>query len=140
LHTISFYQQKQKNIMAKKKAISLEYIVKSSPSILYDFISTTSGLAQWFADKVDNTRSHWVFEWNGSEEEAELIESHEPEFVKFRWTHQAKDEYFEMRIKISDISRDTILIVTDFAEPNEIKDVTLLWDSTVKILRQHIGG
>ncbi|MEY2829318.1 MAG: START-like superfamily domain, partial [Bacteroidota bacterium] len=44
------------------------------------------------------------------------------------------------RIKISDISRDTILIVTDFAEPNEIKDVTLLWDSTVKILKQHIGG
>ncbi|MFM2049360.1 MAG: hypothetical protein RI955_1908, partial [Bacteroidota bacterium] len=39
--------------MSKKKAFTLEYIVKSSPSILYDFISTTSGLAQWFADRVD---------------------------------------------------------------------------------------
>ncbi|MEY4876113.1 MAG: hypothetical protein RL708_1262 [Bacteroidota bacterium] len=126
--------------MSKKKAFTLEYIVKSSPSILYDFISTTSGLAQWFADRVDSTQKHWVFEWNGSEEEADLIESVDREYVKFRWTYQDKTEYFELRIKVSDISRDTILMVTDFADPKEMKDTTLLWDSTVKTLRQHIGG
>jgi uncharacterized protein YndB with AHSA1/START domain len=125
---------------AKKKPFTLEYVIKSSPVILFDFISTPAGLAQWFADGVDNTGSHWKFEWNGSEEDAELIELHEPDSVKFRWAYQTKDEYFEMKIKISDISRDTILIVTDFADASEMKDQTLLWDSIIKNLKQHIGS
>ncbi len=125
---------------SKKKSFTLEYVIKSSPAILYDFISTPAGLAQWFADKVDSNNSHWNFEWNGSEEEAELLESHEPVFVKFRWTYQSKDEYFEMRIKISEVSRDTILCITDFAEANEMKDQSLLWDSTIKNLKHHIGS
>ena len=124
----------------KKKMFTLEYIIKSSPGILFDFISTPAGLAQWFADKVDSTQKHWVFAWDGSEEEAELVEKHEPVFVKFRWTYQSKDEYFEMRIKTSDISRDTILTITDFAEPKDMNDQTLLWESTIQNLKQHIGG
>ncbi len=126
---------------SKKKAFTLEYVIKSSPHILYDFISTPAGLALWFADKVDiNREHHWLFEWNGSEEEAELIEAHEPVFVKFRWTYHTKEEYFELRIKTSEVARDTILCITDFAEPNELKDQTLLWDSTIKELKHHIGS
>ena len=125
---------------SKKKIFSLEYMVKSSPSILYDFISTTAGLAQWFADKVDATQKHWVFEWDGSTEEAEMIEHEQPVFVKFRWSYQSKEEYFELRIKRSDISQETILIVTDFAEPNEMENQTLLWDSVIKTLKHQIGS
>ena len=60
--------------------------------------------------------------------------------MRYRWDYQAKDEYFEFSIKKSDISQDTILTITDFADPKEMKDQQLLWDSQIKSLKKHIGG
>ncbi len=126
--------------MPKKQLYQLEYTIKSSPVILYDFLSTTAGLSQWFADHVDNNGNHFIFSWSGSNEEAELIESQEPTFVRFRWSYQDKNEYFEFRVKVSEFTRDTILMITDFAEPKEIKDASNLWESQVKMLKQQVGG
>jgi hypothetical protein len=38
--------------MSDKKKFNLEYEVKSSPRILFSFLSETNGLTQWFADQV----------------------------------------------------------------------------------------
>ena len=39
--------------MSKKQLFTLEFPVRCSPSILYEFLSTPAGLQEWFADKVD---------------------------------------------------------------------------------------
>ena len=39
--------------MAKNIPYQIEYVVRSSPGILFNFLTTPSGLAQWFADSVD---------------------------------------------------------------------------------------
>ncbi len=118
----------------------LEYVIKSSPVILYDFVTSPSDLALWFADHVDTHGDLYSFTWEGSTDNAELLECQVNEFARYRWDYQAKDEYFEFQIKQSDISQDTILVITDFADPKDIKDQQLLWDSQVKSLKQHIGG
>jgi outer membrane biogenesis lipoprotein LolB len=126
--------------MTKKKPFQLEFIVKSSATILWDFIYNPSGLANWFADHVDSHHNVYSFTWNGSTDTAELIAHKDMDYARFRWSYQAKDEYFEMKISISEISRDTILTVTDFADAKEIKDQSMLWESQIKSLKQHIGG
>jgi hypothetical protein len=49
--------------MSKKVKYTLEYPVRCSPGILYEFLSTPSGLQEWFADKVDE--SEGVFSFHG---------------------------------------------------------------------------
>jgi hypothetical protein len=126
--------------MSKKVLYTLEYPVRCSPGILYDFLRTPAGLQEWFADKVDERDGVFSFSWNGTEDKAELLESEEDKFVRFRWKHMAKDEYFEWRIDKSEVTNQTILVISDFADKKEIKDQSQLWEYQVKELFHRIGS
>ena len=73
-------------------------------------------------------------------EKAELLEKQEAEYVRMRWTAGPKDEYFEFRIQISEVTSETILLVKDFAEKREIADQSQLWNYQVKDLFHRIGS
>ncbi len=126
--------------MSKKQLYTLEYPVRSSPNILFEFLSTSSGLQEWFADRVDDQDGVFSFSWNGDEETAEVIDSEEDKFIRFHWSHAPKGEYFEFRIEKSEVTNQTILIINDFAEKKEIKDQTRLWDHQLKDLFHRIGA
>ncbi len=126
--------------MSKKVLYTLEYPVRCSPGILYDFLRTPAGLQEWFADKVDEREGVFSFSWNGTEDKAELIESEENKFVRFRWSHMAKDEYFEWRIDKSEVTNQTILVISDFADKKDIKDQSQLWEYQVKELFHRLGS
>lgn len=126
--------------MSKKVLYTLEYPVRCSPGILYDFLRTPAGLQEWFADKVDERDDVFSFSWNGTEDKAELLESEEDKFVKFHWTHSPKDEYWEFRIEKSEVTNQTILVIKDFADKKEIKDQSQLWEYQVKELFHRLGS
>jgi uncharacterized protein YndB with AHSA1/START domain len=126
--------------MSKKVLYTLEYPVRCSPGILFEFLSTASGLQEWFADHVDERDGVFVFRWNGTEDTAELLEMEENKFVRFRWSHMDKNEYFEFRIDKSEVTNQTILIISDFADKQEIKDQSQLWEYQVKELFHRIGN
>ena len=126
--------------MAKKQLFTLEYPVRCSPAILYGFLSTPAGLQEWFADKVDERDSVFVFSWNGAIEKAEVVDSEIDKFIRFRWLTSAKDEYFEFRIEKTEITNQTILVIRDFAEKSEIKDQSQLWEYQVKELFHRLGN
>lgn len=126
--------------MSKKQLYTLEYPVRCSPSILYEFLSTSSGLQEWFADKVDDSNGTFTFSWNGSEEQAEVLESEEERFIRFHWKHAPKEEYFEFAIEKSEVTNQTILVIKDFAEKKDIKDQRMLWDYQVKDLFHRLGN
>ncbi len=126
--------------MSKKVLYTLEYPVRCSPGILYDFLITPAGLQEWFADKVDERDGVFSFSWNGTEDKAELLDSEEDKFVRFRWDYMTKDEYFEWRIDKSEVTNQTILVISDFAEKKEIKDQSQLWEYQVKELFHRLGS
>lgn len=126
--------------MSKKQLFSLEFPVRSSPSILYEFLSTSNGLQEWFADKVDDKDNIFSFTWNGATEKAELVEKELDKFIRYHWLSAPKDEYFEFRIEKTEVSNQTILIIHDFAEKAEIKDQSQLWSYQVKDLLHRIGA
>lgn len=127
--------------MSKKQLYTLEYPVRSSPNILFEFLSTPAGLGEWFADKVDENKEHiFTFTWKDSSEKAQLVEMQENKFVRFKWLEAPKDEYFEFEIDKSEVTNQTILIIKDFAEKKEIKDQSQLWEYQVKDLFHRIGA
>ena len=126
--------------MSKKQMFTLEYAVRCSPTILFDFLSTSNGLGEWFADKVDDKDNIFVFSWNGTIEKAELVEKELDKFVRFHWLHAPKEEFFEFRIEKTEVSNQTILVIKDFAEKTEIKDQSQLWGYQIKELFHRLGA
>jgi len=126
--------------MSKKQLFTLEYPVKCSPSILYDFLSTPAGLQEWFADKVDERDNVFSFSWNGSIDKAEVMESELEKYIRFHWAHAPVDEFFEFRIEKSEVTNQTILIIRDFADKKDIKDQSQLWNYQVKDLFHRLGN
>ncbi len=126
--------------MSKKILYTLEYPVRCSPTILYDFLSNPSGLQEWFADTVNVQDGVYSFGWSGAEETADLVDSEQDKFIKYHWTESEDDEYFEFYIDKSEVTNQTILVVKDFAEKADIKDQSQLWDKQLKDLFHRIGG
>lgn len=127
--------------MAKRVEYSLEFPINCSTSVLYNLLATSDGLSEWFADKVDAVDNVYHFHWDGgSPDSAEILDSAENEFIKYRWDWQDENEYFEFRIASSSITKENILHITDFAESNEIDDQSTLWESQVAELKQRMGA
>jgi hypothetical protein len=123
-----------------KQLYTLEFPVRCSPVILYEFLSTPAGLQEWFADKVDDRDNIFSFTWNGSTDKAEVLEKEQDKFIRFHWLHMPKEEYFEFKIEKSEVTNQTILVIKDFAEKKEIKDQSMLWDYQVKELFHRLGN
>ena len=70
--------------MAEKKKFTLEYEVKSSPRILYTFISEPNGLSQWFADDVNFRDQVYTFTWDDEVLKAKLVSIKENKLIKFK--------------------------------------------------------
>ena len=123
-----------------KQLFSLEYPVRCSPTILYEFLSTPAGLQEWFADKVDERDAVFSFSWNGSVEKAEVVELEEGKFIRFHWVTAPSNEYFEFSIEKSEVSSQTILVIKDFAEKKNIPDQSRLWGVQVHDLFHRLGN
>ncbi|MES2477665.1 MAG: START-like domain-containing protein [Bacteroidota bacterium] len=119
---------------------TLEFPMRCSPQILFEFISTPVGLQEWFADEVNQRENQFSFTWNGAIDEAELLEEFENEYVRFRWDYYKPNEFFEFRIEQSPVTNETIFKITDFAEKNDLKDAERLWNTQVNDLKHRIGS
>lgn len=126
--------------MAKEK-YQLEFVVKSSPSLLYNYISNPSGLSEWFADNVNSRGEKYTFMWDEDEETAFLIKSKQDTYVRFQWEDDEDTKYFfELNIVEDDLTGDVSLMITDFAESDEMEQSQLLWESQIEDLKHIIGS
>ena len=125
----------------KKKPFTIEKTFRSSPVILYDFLTSPSGLIQWFSDSADLNNDVYTFGWSGDEEQAEVLSFEEDESIRLRWEDEEDEKAdFEFSIKKNDITGDTILYVTDFAYKDELESSISLWESQLEDLKKCIGG
>ncbi|MFT5167423.1 MAG: hypothetical protein ACI8P3_002661 [Saprospiraceae bacterium] len=124
----------------KRVSISLEFLFRASPTILYKFVTTPSCLIRWFCDEVDITGETYTFIWNGSEETAEMIDDIEDERVRFKWEETVDNEFLEFKFSRSPVTGETILEIIDFCDEDETDDQRQLWESQIKGLRQETGG
>ena len=126
-----------------KVKFQVEYPINSSRGVLFNTFSTPSGLAEWFCDDVKIKQDVYTFLWDGSKESARLVSKKRDEFIKFKWIEdeeQGIQSFFEFRIKIDDLTGDTALVITDFAEEDEVEDSKELWEAQMVRLKQVLGA
>ena len=56
--------------MTTKQLFSIEYDFHASRQMLFQYLSTPSGLGEWFADDVNSRGENFTFIWDDSEESA----------------------------------------------------------------------
>jgi len=124
--------------MMNKEKLELEYVINCSPKVLYNRLSSASGLAEWFADDVAVNGKKFTFIWDGHEQVAILAIRKENLIVRFEWVDD--DTFFEFKITRDELTGDVSLLITDFAELDEMEEVRSLWDSQVTILKHVLGS
>ena len=90
-----------------KSKFELEFTIQSSPQLLFQYLSTPSGLSEWFADNVNARTERFSFFWDDSEEDAILLKKKSNEFVRFKWLNGDEDQddcFFEMKIEVDELS------------------------------------
>lgn len=126
-----------------KTQFELEFVIQASPQLLYQYMHTPSGLSEWFADNVNARTEKYSFFWDDSEEDALLLRKKANEFVRFRWLNGEEDQddfYFEIRIVVDEITKDVSIVVTDFADEDEVEEAKMLWESQIGDLKQVLGS
>jgi uncharacterized protein YndB with AHSA1/START domain len=129
--------------MSDRIKYTLEFPVKASPKMLYQYLTTPSGLSEWFANDVNFRGEKYTFIWDNSEEEAKVLSKKNNVFMRLQWLDdedEDADYYFEYRIEIDDLTNDVSLMVTDFAEEDELQESKLLWETQISNLLHAIGS
>ncbi|MDB5141616.1 MAG: hypothetical protein JWQ66_329 [Mucilaginibacter sp.] len=126
--------------MSEKKKFNIEYEIKSSPRILYGFLSEANGLTQWFADDVTVRDQVYTFTWDGEQQKAKLVGIKENKMVRFKWIEDEPQCFFEMEILQDELTNDVALSITDFAVEETIGERKLIWDNQVEYLISVLGA
>lgn len=117
-----------------------EFLFRASPAILYSFMTTPACLVRWFCDSVDIQNDIYTFEWEGSEEVAEMVDDIEEERVRFVWEGADRGEFLEFRMYKSDVTNETILEIVDFCEEGEQRENHEYWRTLMEGLKSATGG
>lgn len=119
----------------------IEFVVHASADMLYEFISTASGLSEWFCDDVNIRNGIYTFIWEEQMQQARLLKTIDLQLVRFQWVDKTDGSYFEFRIQRDDLTNDISLLITDFAEnASERESAKLLWHSQIEKLMHVIGS
>lgn len=119
----------------------MEFVVHSSAEMLYEFLSTPSGLSEWFCDDLNIRNGIYTFIWDDQLQQARLLKTVELQLVRFQWVDKTDGSYFEFRIQRDDLTNDISLIITDFADTHsERESAKLLWHSQIEKLMHVIGS
>jgi uncharacterized protein YndB with AHSA1/START domain len=127
--------------MDDKVKYQIEFPIHASPQLLYQYVSSPSNLSEWFADNVNSRGEFYTFIWDGNEEVAKLLSKKTDERIKYRWEDDKDTSfYFEFKIVVDELTKDVSIIVTDFAEEDEVEEAKMLWENQISELKHVIGS
>jgi len=128
-----------------KQKIDIEYpLAIKSPALIWEQISSAHGLERWFADHVNEENGMFTFTWGEPWTEQDIREAHVLESVvndhiRLKWDEEDDDTYFEMRIAKSDLTHQLNLLITDFADDDDVDGLKILWESMLDRLHRASG-
>ena len=126
-----------------RNKLELEYPMRSSANILYQYISNPSGLQSWFADHVGvQGGDKYKLKWDdGTEANAIFLKAVNSKYVRFKMVDAPdSEEFLEFRIAQDAITGDIDLIITEFVNAGDEDNTAAIWDAAVDNLKYTIGG
>jgi len=124
---------------------TFEYEIKASPKVLYPYLSSPSGLQQWFADKVIVRGTQELqFIWDNENHPATVLSGKPNKSVKFDFKKEDADpgkHIIEMSLDVSEVSNTTYLTIIDGASSFKSEDdAQELWDYLIDKLKEIVGS
>lgn len=131
----------QKSIKEPAGKFEMEFVIRASEDMVFEFVSTESGLSEWFCDDVNIRDGVFTFDWDGQIQQAKLVKEIPPQMIRYQWLDKNDGSYFEFRIQKDELTNDISLIITDFAsdKADEVS-ARLLWHSQVDKLLHVLGS
>ena len=124
-----------------------EYEVNASKKMLYPYISTASGLSQWFADdvNVNNQDKTLTFIWDGEENIAKIAAQRTNSYVKFEFLPRNEEEekdpcWVEIRLEMNELTQSVFLKIIDYSDIDDEEELTEIWENNIHALREIVGG
>jgi len=134
-------------LKTKKKLFTADYEIHASIKMLYPYIQTASGLAEWFADDVtiNNEDKSFTFYWDNEEHKAMQVAHRTNHFVRFEFLPENKEDehdpsYFELRLEFNDLTQSVYIRIVDYSDFDDQKELHDLWDGLIESLRKTVGG
>jgi len=129
--------------MSKKIKVDMEFPIHASPNMIFQYLTTPSGLSGWFADDVNSRGKLYTFIWDDSPEKAKISAKKDNERVKYKWLDENDEEigtYIEFKISVDELTKDVSLMITDFCDEGEEEETRLLWENQIGDLKHIIGA
>tara|TARA_Y100000996_G_scaffold370301_1_gene317807 strand:- start:1914 stop:2309 length:396 start_codon:yes stop_codon:yes gene_type:complete len=131
--------------MAKQKFVG-EYPINASRKMLFPYLSTATGLCQWFADDVNinNIDKTLIFLVDGEERIAVIDSIKNNRYVKFRFLNEdekpKENDTLEFRLEINELTQEVFVRVEEFTESDDLDESFQIWDNLLAQLKEIIGA
>lgn len=131
--------------MGKNKFVT-EFEVRASAKMLFPYLSTASGLAQWFADDVNiNEDKIYSFIWDDEDHRARKAGQRANHHVRFEFLAETEEDeddpaYIELKLNVNELTQSVFLQVTDYSDLDDPEEQQELWENIVYSLKIIIGG
>jgi|TARA_B100000902_G_C27210805_1_gene864247 uncharacterized protein YndB with AHSA1/START domain len=131
--------------MAKQKFIG-EYPINASRKMLFPYLSTATGLCQWFADDVNinNIDKTLIFIVDGEERIAVIDSINKNRYVKFRFLLDGEkpkeNDTLEFRLEVNDLTQEVFVRVEEYTESDDLEESYQIWDNLLAQLKEIIGA
>ncbi|MEQ9289711.1 MAG: START-like domain-containing protein [Cyclobacteriaceae bacterium] len=122
-----------------------EFEFKASKKMLYPYLSTASGLAQWFADDVniDEDKILTVI-WDGEENKAKMVAHRTNSLVKIEFIPNDPEDddpnFVEFKLDMNELTQAVFIRVTDYSEMDDLAELGELWENLMHNLKEIVGG
>lgn len=143
-HVIRDVQMAPEKVAKKtepKGKFTLEFLFRVPVTLLYDFLTTPSGLVEWFAEEVDLKNDIYTFNWDGAIQRAQIVSAKLDSHIRLRWIDKGDGTYLEFRIIPDEMTGQLALMVTDFGESeDDIVTLRQLWETQITRLMKCLGS
>jgi uncharacterized protein YndB with AHSA1/START domain len=119
----------------------MEFVIRASEDMVFEFVSTESGLSEWFCDDVNIRDGVFTFNWDGQVQQAKLVKEVPPISIRYQWLDKNDGSFFEFKTQKDELTNDISLIITDFASDKaDEESARLLWHSQIDKLLHVLGS
>lgn len=127
------------------KTFTADFEINASRKMLYPYISTASGLSQWFADDVNITPDKlFNFIWDDEDHVARMAGHRSNQFVKFEFVDDEDEEedlsFVEIHLDENELTQSLFLKVIDYSDYDDEQEQYDLWEGLVGSLKEIVGG
>jgi len=123
-----------------------DYQLNASKKIVYTYLSTASGLQEWFADKVRiDEDKNYIFNFDQEDHYAKqtIVKANlhvRWDFFDPKFPNSAVESFIEFKLDETELTQSLFLKVIDQSNLYTLDELEGIWEGLILKLKETIGG